>query len=163
SPITGYSANAIPEAESEHIIRWREDFQAAIAARDATEARAKADAIARAKEEIDKFYEGYNTKRDKALAESKVLQEKMLADLNDAQSGTFWERVVKQVEVVGGGSNKIDDSAAKKKAAAAAANANGTAADKDKAGDGSGKSKDVTRFKQVLLALKADKNNAPGA
>ncbi|ORZ35505.1 clathrin light chain-domain-containing protein [Catenaria anguillulae PL171] len=162
STTTSTPAPAMPDMETEAIRQWRESFQQTIAERDAAEARAKADAIAKAKADIDKFYEEYNSKRERALQESKVLQERMVADMNDTQSGTFWERVVKNIEIVSTSGDKAKGSGDKAdKDAGAKMPSN--AAKKQPGGQAAGNQKDITRFKQVLLALKADKNTAPGA
>ncbi|KAI9178970.1 Clathrin light chain [Blastocladiella emersonii ATCC 22665] len=148
--------------ESEAQRAWRESFQQTIAERDAAEARAKQETVAKAKADIDKFYEEYNAKREKALAESKALQDRMLSDINDTQSGTFWERVLKQIEVASAGSAAEGGDGVKGgKAGKLASNASAATAAKKPAD--APKQKDVTRFKQVLLSLKADKATAPGA
>ncbi|KAJ3353541.1 hypothetical protein GGF32_002956 [Allomyces javanicus] len=161
----GPSTTSLPEIDPEPIRKWREEFQQTIAERDAAEARVKQETMDKAKRDIDKFYEEYNAKRERALQDNKALQDALLTDLNDTVSGTFWERVIKNIELVSGGNATGTDGVSANPTGASGASGvklTSNVSITKKAANG-GSQKDVTRFKQVLIALKADKNTAPGA
>lgn len=86
-----------------------------------------------AQKNIDDFYENYNNKKDKALAQTRKEAEEFLANREDTTSGgTSWERISKLVDISGKGTK-------------------GGAA-------GSGKE----RFREMLMTLRKDEK-APGA
>ena len=87
-----------------------------------------------AQESIDEFYENYNNKKEKSLAQTRKEAEEFLAKREDTTSGgTSWERIAKLVDVRGGGS---------------------------KAGLG-GQLEGKEKFKELLVGLMKDEN-APG-
>jgi hypothetical protein len=51
--------------------QWRERQQLEIAKRTEVSEKRKAETIKQAQQDIDDFYENYNTKRDKAVAETR--------------------------------------------------------------------------------------------
>lgn len=86
-----------------------------------------------AQQNIDDFYENYNTKKEKGIAQARKEAEQFLDSREDVvASGTSWERIAKLIDVSGKGSE-------------------GGAA-------GSGKE----RFREVLTSLRKDEK-APGA
>lgn len=89
--------------------------------------------IKEAQQHIDDFYDNYNTKKEKSIAQTRKDVEQFLATREDTVSGgTCWERIAKLVDVSGKG---------------------------DKGGaTGSGKE----RFRALLISLKKD-IKAPGA
>ncbi|GAA5850735.1 hypothetical protein JCM8547_009074 [Rhodosporidiobolus lusitaniae] len=123
------------QGESEFIKSWREKQAQEIAAREEAAASKKEDAIAKARNAIDNFYKEYNERKEKDIAKNKEDEEKFRATLSDSLAqGTTWERICALVD--------LQDSRSKTTT----------------------KSKqDLTRFKEVLLSLKRDGENAPGA
>ena len=112
---------------------WREKRDADIARREEIAASKKADRIKKAQQDIDDFYENYNTKKDKSIARTRKEAEEFLASRQDTSAGgTSWERIAKLVDLSGKG-------------------AKGGAA-------GMGKEK----FRELLLDLRKDEG-APGA
>lgn len=86
-----------------------------------------------AQQAIDDFYENYNTKKEKTIAQTRKDAEEFLANREDTSAGgTSWERIAKLVDLSGKG-------------------ARGGAA-------GTGKE----RFRELLMNLKKDER-APGA
>lgn len=119
--------------EPEPIRAWRESRDAAIAHRDEVSASKKAETVKAAQTNIDEFYENYNSKRDKGVAQSRREAEEFLKNREDTTSGgTTWERIAKLVDLSGKGTS-------------------GGAA-------GTGKAK----MKELLVGLRKDEN-APGA
>jgi ATPase subunit of ABC transporter with duplicated ATPase domains len=132
---SGYTAYAEErdEDEPEVIKEWRERRDAANEKRAQQFARQREETIKEAQQNIDDFYENYNTKKEKGVAQTRKDSEHFLASREDTVSGgTSWERIAKLVDVSGKG-------------------VKGGAA-------GSGKE----RFREMLVSLKKDEK-APGA
>ncbi len=121
------------EEEPEVVREWRERRDLAIQHRDESSAAKKAETVKAAQEAIDEFYENYNNRKDKQIAQTRKEAEEFLAKREDTTSGgTSWERIAKLVDLSGKG---------------------------EQGGmKGSGKA----RFREVLLDLRKDPN-APGA
>ncbi|SPN98835.1 related to clathrin light chain [Cephalotrichum gorgonifer] len=121
------------EDEPEVIKEWRERRGAAIAKRAEQFAIQREETVTEARQNIDDFYENYNTKKEKGINQSRREAEEFLAKREDTVSGgTSWDRIAKLVDVSGKG-------------------VKGGAA-------GSGKE----RFREMLLSLRKDEK-APGA
>ena len=115
------------------IKEWREKRDAANAKRAEQFAVQKAETIKEAQQNIDDFYENYNSKKEKGIAQTRKDAEQFLASREDTVSGgTSWDRIAKLIDVSGKG-------------------ARGGAA-------GSGKE----RFREMLTSLRKDEK-APGA
>ncbi|GAP90795.1 putative clathrin light chain [Rosellinia necatrix] len=130
---TGYGAYAEEEQEPEVIKQWREKRDAGNAKRAEEFAIQKAETIKEAQENIDEFYENYNNKKDKTIAQTRKDEAEFLAGRDDTTSGgTSWERIAKLVDVSGKGPK----------------------------GGASGSGKE--RFRELLTTLRKDEK-APGA
>ncbi|UNI24451.1 Clathrin light chain [Purpureocillium takamizusanense] len=130
---SGYQARAEDEAEPEVIKEWRERRDAQIAKRAEQFAAQRQETIKEAQQNIDDFYENYNSKKEKGIAQTRKDAEQFLANQEDTVSGgTSWDRIAKLVDVSGKGTR-------------------GGAA-------GSGKE----RFREMLTSLRKDEK-APGA
>ncbi|KAI2471853.1 clathrin light chain [Annulohypoxylon bovei var. microspora] len=130
---SGYGAFVEEEEEPEVIKQWREKRDAGNAKRAEQLAAQKAETIKDAQQNIDDFYENYNSKKEKTVAQTRKDAEQFLASRDDTTSGgTSWERISKLVDVSGKG---------------------------QKGGaNGSGKE----RFRELLMSLRKDEK-APGA
>ncbi|ERF71884.1 hypothetical protein EPUS_01799 [Endocarpon pusillum Z07020] len=121
------------EEESEPIRKWRERREADISRRDAASAARKEEIIAKARRDIDDFYESYNRKTDKQKAETARQAAEFIKNREDTTAGgTSWERIAKLADLSG----------------------------KGQGGGGEGSTK--KRMRELLLELKNDPN-APGA
>ncbi|KAI4214781.1 MAG: hypothetical protein LQ351_002857 [Letrouitia transgressa] len=121
------------EEEPEPVRLWREKRDAEIARREEIAAEKKAARIKKAQQDIDDFYENYNTKKEKSIARTRKEAEEFLANRQDTSAGgTSWDRIAKLVDLSGKGTK-------------------GGAA-------GTGKEK----FRELLLDLRKDES-APGA
>jgi hypothetical protein len=132
---SGYAAYAEEgeEDEPEVIKEWRERRDAANEKRAEQFATQREETIKEARQNIDDFYDNYNTKKEKMIAQTRKDAEQFLANReNTIAGGTSWERIAKIVDVSGKG-------------------AKGGAA-------GSGKE----RFREVLMSIRKDEK-APGA
>jgi len=121
--------------ESEFIQTWRAKQSQEIAEREEKAQGKKEETIAKARNAIDNFYKDYNSKKEKSIAQNKEDEEKFKSTQSDSLAqGTTWERICTLVD--------LTDSRSKT----------------------STKSKqDLSRFKEVLLSLKREGENAPGA
>lgn len=114
------------------IKEWRAKRDAEIARRDEISAEKKAETIKKAQQDIDDFYEEYNNKKEKGIAQTRREAEEFLSNIDDTTAGgTSWERIAKLVDLSG----------------------------KGVAGGASGTGKE--RFREVLLSLRKDEK-APG-
>ncbi|KAF2224352.1 clathrin light chain [Elsinoe ampelina] len=121
------------EPEPEVIREWRERRDLAIQHRDQVSADKKAETVKAAHAAIDDFYENYNNKKDKQVAQTRKEAEEFLKNREDTTSGgTSWERIAKLVDLTGKG-------------------ARGGGADSGKA-----------KFRELLISLRKDEK-APGA
>lgn len=97
------SAYAPPAEEPTVIKEWRERRSLAIQHREDAAAERKTSTIKAAQEAIDEFYENYNNKKDKGLAQTKKEAEGFLEKREDTTAGgTSWERIAKLVDVKSG-------------------------------------------------------------
>ncbi|PSK42544.1 Clathrin light chain [Elsinoe australis] len=127
----GASLSDVPEPE---VVReWRERRDLAIQHRDQVSADKKAETVKQAHQAIDDFYENYNNKKEKGIAQTRKEAEEFLRNREDTTSGgTSWERISKLVDLTGKGATG--------------------------GGAGSGKAK----FRELLVNLRKDEK-APGA
>ncbi|KAG9032217.1 hypothetical protein FRB95_001696 [Tulasnella sp. JGI-2019a] len=126
------------EEESEPVKAWRIKQQERIRERDEASEAKRQQTIGRAEEAIDSFYKDYNSKKEKNIAENKKSEAEYKASLTDAlAAGTTWSRITELVELENSQSKTIA-----------------------RAGPGT---TDLTRMKEVLLRLKREGDNAPGA
>ncbi|VBB76364.1 Putative Clathrin light chain [Podospora comata] len=130
---SGYNAYAQEEEEPQVIKEWREKRDAGNAKRAEQFAQQRAETVKEAQQNIDDFYENYNNKKEKTIAQSRKEAEQFLASREDTTSGgTSWERIAKIVDVSGKGAK----------------------------GGASGSGKE--RFRELLVSLRKDEK-APGA
>lgn len=123
----------VDEEEPEVITQWRERRDLGLQERAQKSKDRKAETIKAAQQNIDDFYENYNSKKEKTIAQSHREAEEFLANREDTSAGgTSWERIAKLVDLSGKGAK----------------------------GGASGGGKE--KFREMLLALKKDEN-APGA
>ena len=93
----------------------------------------KAETVKAARDAVDEFYENYNNRRDKQVAQTRKEAEEFLNKREDTTSGgTSWERIAKLVDLSG----------------------------KGKIGGGAGEGK--ARMRELLVSLRKDEK-APGA
>lgn len=124
---------ATPEEEPEVIAQWRAKRDADIARRDELSGERKAATIKEAQQAIDDFYDTYNDKKEKNVAQTRREADEFLANRDDTTAGgTSWERIAKLVDLSGKGMK----------------------------GGAAGMGKE--RFREMLVSLKKDQG-APGA
>ncbi|TKA64685.1 hypothetical protein B0A49_06425 [Cryomyces minteri] len=122
------------EDEPAVIREWRERRSLALQHRDEVSAQRKAATISAAQTAIDEFYENYNNKKEKMIAQTRREAEEFLASREDTSAGgTSWERIAKLVDLSGKGVR------------------GGAAGESGKA-----------RFRELLISLRKDEK-APGA
>ncbi|CAG8980071.1 hypothetical protein HYALB_00013601 [Hymenoscyphus albidus] len=130
---SSYYPRVEDEEEPEMIKQWRERRDLQLQAREEKSEERKAETIKAAQENIDDFYNNYNTKKEKMLAQTKRDAEEFLASREDTSAGgTSWERIAKLVDLSGKGAR----------------------------GGASGTGKE--KFRELLLSLRKDEK-APGA
>jgi len=128
----------IDEGEPEPIRKWRERQEEEIRRRDEASATKKQKTIADAEKAIDDFYAEYNQKAERNIKRNKENEAEFLANLEASLSaGTTWSRIADLIELQNSQSKTLA-----------------------RAGPGT---RDLTRFKEVLLRLKREGDTAPGA
>lgn len=104
-PTPTYGASAEDETEPAPIREWRERRALQLQHRDEISASKKAETVKAAQEAIDEFYDNYNNRKDKQIAQTRKEAEEFLAKREDTTSGgTSWERISKLVDLSGKGS-----------------------------------------------------------
>ncbi|PIA94753.1 Clathrin light chain [Cercospora beticola] len=94
------------EAEPDVVREWRERRDLQIQHRDEVSASKKAETVKAAQEAIDDFYEQYNNRKDKQIAQTRKEAEEFLKSREDTTAGgTSWERIAKLVDLSGKGSS----------------------------------------------------------
>jgi len=130
---SSYYPRAEDEEEPEVIKQWRERRDLSLADRAEKSAARREETIKAAQQSIDDFYENYNSKKEKNIAQTRRDAEAFLESREDTSAGgTSWERIAKLVDLSG----------------------------KGKQGGASGTGKE--KFRELLLSLRKDEN-APGA
>lgn len=110
--ITGSTSPYLPGApsntqsyqseEPDVVKEWRERRSLAIQHREDAAAERKSATTKAAQEAIDEFYENYNNKKEKNIAQTKREAESFLEKREDTSAGgTSWERISKLVDVKG--------------------------------------------------------------
>ncbi|ESZ89819.1 putative Clathrin light chain [Sclerotinia borealis F-4128] len=133
SSYTNYQPQGSDEEEPEVIKQWRERRDLQLQSREERSEEKKQETVKTAQQNIDDFYENYNTKKEKTVAQTRRDAEEFLASREDTSAGgTSWERIAKLVDLSGKG---------------ASGGANGTGKEK---------------FRELLMNLKKDEK-APGA
>lgn len=128
-----YSSYTAPEDEPEVIKQWRERRDLSLQERAEKSDQKKEATIKEAQQNIDDFYENYNSKKEKSIATTRREAQEFLDSREDtASGGTSWERIAKLVDVSGKGVK----------------------------GGASGTGKE--KFRELLLSLRKDEK-APGA
>ncbi|GAB7362834.1 hypothetical protein MBLNU230_g3137t1 [Neophaeotheca triangularis] len=94
------------EGEPEVLREWRERRDMQIQHRDEVSANRKAETVKAAQESIDEFYENYNNRKDKTIAQTRKEAEEFLQKREDTTAGgTSWERIAKLVDLSGKGAS----------------------------------------------------------
>ena len=84
--------------------QWRERRDLALSHRAETAAKKKEETVKAAQTSIDDFYENYNGKKEKTVAQTQKDAEEFLANREDTSAGgTSWERIAKLVDLSGKG------------------------------------------------------------
>ncbi|KAK9487263.1 clathrin light chain [Lipomyces starkeyi] len=93
-------ADSQEEVEPDAIKEWRERRELAIQRRDQQSEAKKHATRETAKQAIDDFYENYNDKKDKAIAQTRAEEQEFLESRESSVAGgTSWERIVKLVDI----------------------------------------------------------------
>lgn len=130
---SGFATTVEDEQEPELMKAWREKRDQMNAKRAEEFAAQREQTIKEARQNIDEFYENYNQKKDKLIAQTRKEAEQFLSSREDTVSGgTSWDRIAKLVDISGKGT----------------------------AGGGQGSGKE--RFRELLISLRKDES-APGA
>ena len=127
-----------PEEETEPQRAWRERQADEIARRDAQAERVRAETVSRAELDIDKFYTEYNAQKEKNIKRNKENEARFRDErTRELAEGTTWTRVTKLLDLQNSQSKTI-------------------------AKGGAGAT-DLTRMKELYLALRREGETAPGA
>jgi hypothetical protein len=130
---SSYTARAEDEEDPEVIKQWRERRDLSLQDRFQKSAQRQAETVKAAQQNIDDFYENYNSKKEKTIAQTRHDAKEFLENREDTSAGgTSWERIAKLVDLSGKGTR----------------------------GGASGTGKE--RFRELLMSLKKDEK-APGA
>ncbi|TAQ90907.1 hypothetical protein B7494_g750 [Chlorociboria aeruginascens] len=130
---SGYTAYVEDEEEPEVVKQWRERRDLSLQERSEKSTQRQAETVKAAQQNIDDFYENYNSKKEKTIAQTRRDAEEFLENREDTSAGgTSWERIAKLVDLSGKGAR----------------------------GGASGMGRE--KFRELLIDLKKDEK-APGA
>ncbi|KAJ2523063.1 Clathrin light chain [Coemansia sp. RSA 1939] len=128
----GQSSNA---HDSQFQEEWQSKQRGIIEERDRQSEEKHGAVVEEAKQAIDKFYEEYNQKKEKAIEQNRANQE---MELQSANKGNLWERALKQIDMATKASSSSESSPPAQKPV-----------------------RDISRMRDLLQDLKRDKD-APG-
>lgn len=90
-------------SQSASIKEWKQRRDLEIEERENVNAQKKKDILSKAQQTIDDFYENYNQKKDKHVAEVEKEQDEFLKKRDEfLKHGTLWDRVNELIDAVGG-------------------------------------------------------------
>ncbi|ORZ19456.1 clathrin light chain [Absidia repens] len=90
----------LPDEEPAVVRQWREKQLELIAQRDEEAENKKQETIQKAREDIDRFYEEYNEKKQKSIEENRAREENYQKDREETStSNNIWERVAREIDV----------------------------------------------------------------
>ncbi|KAG0216111.1 hypothetical protein BGX31_000695 [Mortierella sp. GBA43] len=95
------SANRAPPKTPEvpQVVReWREKQAGVIAEKDEKSETKRQQTIVAAHEAIDRFYEDYNQKKERSIADNRNKESEFLTKRDDVSSGTQWERINRHLD-----------------------------------------------------------------
>ncbi|KAJ2664380.1 Clathrin light chain [Coemansia sp. RSA 1200] len=117
---------------------WQSKQRGIIEERDRQSEEKHGAVVEEAKQAIDKFYEEYNQKKEKAIEQNRANQE---MELQSANKGNLWERALKQIDM--------------------ATKASSSSASSESSPPAQKPVRDISRMRDLLQDLKRDKD-APG-
>ncbi|KAJ2771792.1 Clathrin light chain [Coemansia nantahalensis] len=95
-PAAATSPPPPPPRASEFEREWQSKHRDAIDERDRAAEAKHGEIVAEARQAIDRFYEEYNEKKDKAIADNRASQ---AVEAQAADRGSLWERTVRQIDL----------------------------------------------------------------
>ncbi|KAJ1660475.1 Clathrin light chain [Dispira simplex] len=128
------------ESESDFIHGWRQKQVTLIEERDQKSKTTHEETLKKAMQDIDQFYEDYNTKKEQTITHNRA-NEKF--EIQQANTGTPWERVYRQIDLATGGFGNGRPKSKKDSVTA-------------------GSTRDTSRFRELIADLRKDPN-APGS
>ncbi|KAJ2505101.1 Clathrin light chain [Coemansia sp. RSA 2052] len=140
--------NAPPASEFEQ--EWQGKQREIVSDRDRVASAKHETMVQEAQQAVDRFYEEYNEKKDRAIEQNRANQE---IELQAASKGGLWERVVKQIDLATKASQD-------QKSAAASTTARSPPAQQQQPQQQG--TRDTSRMRELLQDLKRDPE-APGA
>ncbi|KAJ2107032.1 Clathrin light chain [Coemansia sp. RSA 455] len=146
SPIS-VTRTSPPTVSSEFEQEWQGKQREIVNDRDLAATAKHETMVQEAQQAVDKFYEEYNEKKDRAIELNRANQE---IELQSASKGGLWERVVKQIDLATKASQD-------QKANAGTATARSPTQQQQQQG-----TRDTSRMRELLQDLKRDPE-APGA
>ncbi|KAG8933427.1 hypothetical protein FRC03_004306 [Tulasnella sp. 419] len=131
-------APVVEEEVPEVIREWQVQKEEQIRQKDERSERRRQDTITQAERDIDNFYLEYNAKKERNIKDNKQSEAEYLDSLTDSlAAGTTWSRICDLIDLQNSQSKTLA-----------------------RAGPGT---TDLTRMKEVLLRLRREGENAPGA
>ncbi|KAF8937198.1 clathrin light chain-domain-containing protein [Dissophora ornata] len=98
SPSINRAPQFKPAEVPEVVKEWREKQATIIAEKDDKSETKRQETIGAAHEAIDRFYEDYNQKKAKSIAENRDKEAEFLTRRDDVSSGTQWERINRHLD-----------------------------------------------------------------
>ncbi|ORX72604.1 hypothetical protein DL89DRAFT_243650 [Linderina pennispora] len=96
NPASSAQASPAVAQDSGFLQEWQVKQKEAVEERDRVSNERHEAIVKEARESIDKFYDEYNEKKDRAIQENRATQE---IEIQAANSGNLWERAMKQIDL----------------------------------------------------------------
>ncbi|KAJ1943662.1 Clathrin light chain, partial [Linderina pennispora] len=96
NPASSAQASPAVAQDSGFLQEWQVKQKDAVEERDRVSNERHEAIVKEARESIDKFYDEYNEKKDRAIQENRATQE---IEIQAANSGNLWERAMKQIDL----------------------------------------------------------------
>jgi hypothetical protein len=162
--MTLQSGQHVGGEEPDVIKEWRVIFQKQIEERDERSKKKHAEITSTAKQSLERFYNDYNSSKQKGIAKNRDLEKKEGDKRIENDKGNVWEKAVKQIETVS--SQSSTSNAVRLKPSTKLNNPGGITSEKEDSKEKKNKAfvkvKDTSRMKEVLKSLVKDGDNAPG-
>ncbi|KAI8362513.1 clathrin light chain, partial [Mortierella sp. GBAus27b] len=97
-PIETTDSAPVSQVSPYLMLEWREKQAGVIAEKDEKSETKRQQTIVAAHEAIDRFYEDYNQKKERSIADNRNKESEFLTKRDDVSSGTQWERINRHLD-----------------------------------------------------------------
>jgi len=93
APFDKFAALSMSAAEPECITKWKAEQEARLVTKDADEVKKREELRLQAQQELEDWYKLYEEQLEKTKASNRDEQQEFVAEINNIEAGSEWERV----------------------------------------------------------------------